>query len=70
MICTEVEAKTKQCIMARCLYTKLSHPEGDIGGFNRTSENTKCIASECMTAWRWIDDSRGQGYCGLGGKPD
>jgi hypothetical protein len=56
---TEDEAKLKLCILL-------------IQGLNRMRPNVSdsCMASNCISYWRWMDSNRNIGYCSLGGKPE
>lgn len=67
---TEDEAKTKWCPQVQF------YPPSENSGWesNRPTGivTSFCIASSCM-AWRWWippkNESAGDGYCGLAGKP-
>lgn len=73
---TEAEAKKCWCPFARPVF---QHAD-DCGyvpgnrnfvpsGQSQITEQTQCIASECM-AWRWVTPNiETFGYCGLAGKP-
>lgn len=58
-----------------CPFTRVALSEGlsanrtasmGTGGYADISDETRCLASECM-AWRWADRSNRAGYCGLAG---
>ena len=62
---SEDEAKEKWCPFSR-----VWSYEG--GSFNRDLDGSEavanCIGSRCM-AWRWEDNRRERGFCGMAGKP-
>jgi len=71
MICTEAEAKTKWCPMARAIVDGAGDAVASRNGHGAGLAGTECLGSACML-WGWLNppprhdgDKPQRGRCGL-----
>ena len=58
MIIEVNECKNKTCILVLSGMDKL-----------RPNKSSDCLGDKCLAYWRWVDNTRNEGYCSLGSKP-
>ena len=76
---TEDEAKTKWCPLSRqlssdgkglgAIFAAVNRNFSEKGEMEFATSRTNCVASACMMWRRSHPDLKGNGYCGLAGKP-
>lgn len=70
MLLTPSEAHSKVCpVMTPGFSVNLSNSAGgSYSGMANPNVQPMCRGEQCM-AWRWGDDMKSRGYCGMAGQP-